>query len=157
MIYEIHHERRDEILLSTDKAKLDIKTIHNFLKTSYWAKDVPISVVEKSINNSLCFGVYEFDKQIGFARVISDYATFAYFLDVFILESYRGQGLGKWLMESIFRYSELQNLKTWLLSTADAHELYRQFGFKHLPSPERMMVISTSSGTEVKEPRNSQL
>ena len=144
-IYELHHERRNEILLSTDKSKLDITTIHNFLTTSYWAKDVLTSVVEKSINNSLCFGVYELDKQIGFARVISDYATFAYFSDVFILETYRGKGLGKWLIKSILEYSELQNLRTWLLSTVDAHELYRQFGFKSLPLPERLMILSTSS------------
>ena len=142
MIYEINHDWPSKILLSTDKSKLDITTIHNFLKTSYWAKGVPIAVVEKSISNSLCFGVYELDKQIGFARVISDYATFAYFSDVFILEAYRGQGLGTWLIKSILEYSELQNLRTWLLSTADAHELYRQFGFKNLPAPERMMVIS---------------
>lgn len=145
MIYEIHHESRNAILLSTDKSKLDITTTHNFLKTSYWAKDILMSVVESSISNSLCFGVYELNKQIGFARVISDYATFAYFADVFILEAYRGQGLGKWLIKSILEYSELQNLRTWLLSTADAHEFYRQFGFKNLPSPERMMVISSSS------------
>ncbi len=143
-IYELHHERQNEILLSTDKSKLDITTIHNFLKTSYWAKDVPISVVEKSISNSLCFGVYELDKQIGFARVISDYATFAYLFDVFILETYRGKGLGKWLIKSILEYSELQNLRSWLLSTADAHELYRQFGFK-IPLPERLMILSTSN------------
>lgn len=145
MIYEIHHERRQEILLSTDKSKLDITTIHNFLKTSYWAEDILMSVVEKSISNSLCFGIYELDKQIGFSRVISDYATFAYLADVFILEAYRGQGLGKWLIKSILEYSELQNLRTWLLSTADAHELYRQFEFKNLPLPDRMMVISASS------------
>ncbi len=100
--------------------------------------------MEKSITNSLCFGVYELDKQIGFARVISDYATFAYFSDVFILEAYRGKGLGKWLIKSILEYSELQNLRTWLLSTADAHELYRQFGFK-MPLPERLMILSTSN------------
>ena len=145
MIYEINHDWQSKVLLSTDKYKLDITTIHNFLKTSYWAKDVPIAVVEKSISNSLCFGVYELDKQIGFARVISDYATFAYFSDVFILEAYRGQGLGTWLIKSILEYSELQNLRTWLLLTADAHELYHQFGFKNLPAPERMMVISSSS------------
>ena len=145
MIYEINHDWQSKILLSTDKSKLDITTIHNFLKASYWAKDVPISVVEKSISNSLCFGVYELGKQIGFARVISDYATFACLFDVFILEDYRRQGLGKWLIKSILEHSALQNLRTWLLSTADAHELYRQFGFKNLPAPERMMVISTSS------------
>jgi GNAT superfamily N-acetyltransferase len=144
-IYEIHHERRDEILLSTDKSKLNITTIHYFLKTSYWAKNILISVVEKSISNSLCFGVYEVDKQIGFARVISDYATLAYFADVFILEAYRGQGLGKWLIKSILEYPELQHLRTWLLSTADAHGLYHQFGFKNLPSPDRLMVISSQS------------
>ncbi len=144
MIYEIYHDYWSKVLLSTDKSKLDIITIHNFLRTSYWAKDVPISVVEKSITNSLCFGVYELDKQIGFARVISDYATFAYFSDVFILEAYRGKGLGKWLIKSILEYSELQNLRTWLLSTADAHELYRQFGFK-MPLPERLMILSTSN------------
>lgn len=145
MTYEIHHERQNGILISTDKSKLDVTTVHDFLRTSYWAKDILISVVEKSINNSLCFGVYDFDKQIGFARVISDYATFAYFADVFILEAYRGQGLGKWLVKSILEYSELQNIRTWLLSTADAHGLYQQFGFKNLPSPERMMVSSTLS------------
>lgn len=141
-IYELRHECRHEILLSTDKSKLNITTIHDFLKTSYWAKDVLISVVEKSINNSLCFGVYDVDKQIGFARVITDYATLAYFSDVFILEAYRGQGLGKWLIKTILEYSELQNLGTLLLATADAHELYQKFGFKNLPSPERMMVSS---------------
>ena len=144
-IYELQHERRNETLLSTDKSKLDITTIHNFLKASYWAKDVPISVVEKSISNSLCFGVYELDKQIGFARVISDYATFACLFDVFILEAYRGQGLVKWLIKSILEHSALQNLRTWLLLTADAHELYRQFGFKSLPLPERLMILSTSN------------
>ena len=145
MIYEIYYEQQNFVLLSTDKSKLDLIIIHNFLKTSYWAKDIQISVVEKSINNSLCFGVYAFNKQVGFARVISDYATFAYLADVFILESFRGKGLGKWLIQSILEYSELQNLRTWLLSTADAHELYRQFRFKNLPSPERIMIISSSS------------
>ncbi|KJH72598.1 GNAT family N-acetyltransferase [Aliterella atlantica] len=145
MIYEIHHERRHEISLSTDKSKLDITKIYNFLKTSYWAEDILIPVIEKSINNSLCFGVYDLNEQIGFARVISDYATFAYFADIFIIEAYRGKGLGKWLIKSILEHPELQNLRTLLLSTADAHELYRQFGFKNLPLPERMMVISNAS------------
>lgn len=127
--------------ISTDKSQLDLEMIDNFLKTSYWAKDIPKSIVEKSIAHSLCFGVYDKEQQIGFARVISDYATFAYLADVFILESYRGQGLGKWLIQSILAHSELQNLRKFLLGTWDAHELYRQFGFNSLNRPERYMEI----------------
>ncbi len=142
MIYEIQHECRNEIFLSTDKSKLDIKTIHNFLKTSYWAKDILISMVEKSIKNSLCFGLYENSKQIGFAKVISDYATSALLRDVFILESYRGQGLGKWLIEHILAYPELQDAPKWLIGTKDAHELYRRYGFENLTAPETLMIRS---------------
>ena len=142
MIYEIRHETRNEILISTDKSKLDITTIHNFLKTSYWAKNILISVVEKSIKNSLCFGLYENKKQIGFAKVISDYATSALLRDVFILESYRGQGLGKWLIEHILAYPELQDVPKWLLGTKDAHELYRRYGFESLITPETLMIRS---------------
>jgi N-acetylglutamate synthase-like GNAT family acetyltransferase len=128
--------------ISTDKSQLDLAMIHDFLKTSYWAKDIPKSTVEKSITHSLCFGVYQKEQQIGFARVISDYATFAYLADVFILESYRGQGLGKWLIKSILAHSELQNLRKFLLGTRDAHELYRQFGFNNLNKPEIYMEIT---------------
>jgi len=128
--------------ISTDKSKLDLAMIHNFLKNSYWSKDIPIAVVEKSIANSFCFGVYKDNKQVGFARVITDYATFAYLADVFILESYRGQGLGKWLVKSILEHAELQGLRKWLLGTRNAHELYRQYGFQKLAIPEIYMEIS---------------
>ncbi len=148
MIYEIYHERRNEILLSTDKFKLDITTIHSFLKNSYWAKNILISVVEKSIKNSLCFGLYENEKQIGFAKVISDYATSALLRDVFILESYRGQGLGKWLIEHILAYPELQDVPKWLLGTKDAHELYRRYGFENLAAPETLMIRSNSKANQ---------
>jgi GNAT superfamily N-acetyltransferase len=142
MIYEIQHNSRSEILLSTDKSKLELITIHDFLKTSYWAKDISISIVEKSIKNSLCFGLYENSKQIGFAKVISDYATSALLRDVFILESYRGQGLGKWMIEQILECPELQDVPKWLLGTKDAHELYRRYGFKNLTAPETLMIRS---------------
>jgi len=144
MIYEIHHKRRSDIFLSTDKSKLDITAIHNFLKTSYWARNISVSVVEKSIKNSLCFGLYENKKQIGFAKVISDYAASALLRDVFILELYQGQGLGKWLIEHILVHPELQNVPKWLLGTKDAHELYRRYGFENLTAPETLMIRSNS-------------
>ena len=127
--------------ISTNKSKLDLAMIHNFLKNSYWSEDIPVAVVEKSIANSFGFGVYEDSKQVGFARVITDYTTFAYLGDVFILEGYRGQGLGKWLVKSILEHPELQGLKKWLLVTKDAHELYRQYGFQNLAKPEGYMEI----------------
>ncbi|MFB2971479.1 GNAT family N-acetyltransferase [Aerosakkonema sp. BLCC-F183] len=127
--------------ISTDKSKLDLDVIHNFLSNSYWAKNIPLSVVQKCIDNSFCFGVYEGEKQVGFARVITDYSTFAYFSDVFILEEYRGFGLGKWLIETIMAEPDLQGLRRWLLATKDAHWLYRQFGFEELKTPEWFMEI----------------
>lgn len=134
-------ERKEDFLISTDRARLNIKLIHRFLTDSYWAKNIPYTAVEKSINHSLCFGVYHTNQQVGFARVISDYATFAYLADVFILEEYRGRGLSRWLMEYIFHHPELQNLRRWTLVTRDAHELYRKFGFTGLQKPERYMEI----------------
>ncbi len=131
----------DRFYISTNKSKLDLAMIHNFLKNSYWAKNIPLKVVEESIENSLCFGVYEGSKQIGFARVITDYATFAYLADLFIAESFRGLGLGKWLVECILEYPELQGLRKWLLATRDAHELYRPYGFQ-MAKPERYMEIN---------------
>lgn len=133
------HDHR--FAISTDKSKLDLAVIHDFLKSSYWAENIPWSIVKKSINNSLCFGIYEEKKQVGFARVISDYATFAYLADVFILESYRGQGLGNWLIQSILEHPELQGLRKWLLATKDAHGLYRQYGFQDLKRPDTYMEI----------------
>jgi GNAT superfamily N-acetyltransferase len=128
--------------ISTDKAKLDIHAIHNYLSNeSYWAKGRTIETVTKSIENSLCFGVYVDEKQIGFARVVTDYAVFAWIMDVFILKDYRGNGYGKMLMNSIMNHEKLQNLQRWGLGTDDAHGLYEQFGFKPLSKPQNMMEI----------------
>ncbi|MFQ4146499.1 GNAT family N-acetyltransferase [Chlorogloeopsis sp. ULAP02] len=133
-------ELQHKFYISTDQTKLDTRMIHAFLKNSYWAENIPLAVVEKAIQNSLCFGLYESNKQVGFARVITDYATSALLKDVFILEPYRGQGLGKWFVEFILEYSELQDVQRWLLGTKDAHGLYRRYGFKNLTEPERIMM-----------------
>lgn len=125
--YEV---KKDHYLISTDKKLLDIEVIHSYLaKQSYWAMNIPKEVVEKSILHSLCFGVFSVDKQIGFARLVTDQATFAYLADVFILEDYRGKGLSKWLMHSIHAHPDLQGLRRWVLGTKDAHGLYEQFGW----------------------------
>ena len=131
--------RRGEYLISTDKRRLDLPVIHNFLTTSYWATGIPIETVKESIEHSLAFGVYREDQQVGFARVITDYATFAYIGDVLILEAFRGQGLSKWLMEVIAAHPGLQGLRRWVLLTRDAHELYRKTGFTEPKNPERYM------------------
>ncbi|WP_207532491.1 GNAT family N-acetyltransferase [Desertivirga arenae] len=132
-----------QLLISTDKTKLDIPLIHSYLsKESYWAKDIPLEIVERAIENSLCFGVYLDEKQIGFARIMSDYATFAYLADVFVLPQYRKKGVSKKLMEFIKEHPSLQGLRRWMLATADAHGLYKQFGFKALESPDRIMEIT---------------
>ena len=125
--------------ISTDKNRLDLAVIHNFLANSYWATGIPIETVKKSIEHSLNFGVYREGEQVGFARVITDYATFAYIGDVFILEEYRGQGLSKWLMQVIADHTELQGLRRWILITRDAHGLYRMTGFREPMDPERYM------------------
>lgn len=135
-------ELKNRFSISTDKSKLDLDVIHNFLSNnSYWAENIPLSVVQKCIDNSFCFGVYEGENQVGFARVITDYSTFAYFSDVFILEEYRGLGLGTWLIETIMAHPELQGLRRWMLATKDAHLLYQQFGFQELKTPEWFMEI----------------
>src|SRR5215831_14902244 len=122
--------RRDNYLVSNDKSKLDLDVIHGFLTESYWSPGVPLRIVKKAIENSLCFGVYDGEAQVGFARVVSDYATFAYLADVFILESHRGRGLSKWMMECIMTHPDLQGLRRWMLGTRDAHGLYSQYGFE---------------------------
>ena len=124
-----------EILISTDKVKLDIDFIHNYLSKSYWAKGIPKSVVERSIKNSLCFGIYKENIQIGFARVITDFATFAYLADVFIDENQRGNGLGKELINAIVTHKELIGVKRWHLLTDDAQGLYKQYGFSNPADP----------------------
>ena len=120
----VHEWRRGEYLISTDKNWLDLTLIHSFLTTSYWAAGIPLEVVRRSIEHSLSFGLYKEDQQIGYARVITDYATFAYLGDVFILEPFRGQGLSKWLMEVVVTHPELQGFRRWILLTKDAHGLY---------------------------------
>ena len=130
---------KDGYLVSTDKSKIDVETVHDFLSHSYWAENIPLGVVRKSIENSLCFGIYHQQKLVGFARAISDFATFAYLADVFILQSHRGKGLSKWLMECVLKHPELQGLRRWMLATKDAHGLYEQFGFKSFHWPERWM------------------
>ncbi len=128
-----------EYVISTDKHLLDISAIHGYLTTSYWAQGIPFETVKKSIEHSLSFGVYIQGKQIGFARVITDYATYAYIGDVYILEDFRGQGLSKWLMRVIADHPELQGLRRWVLLTRDAHGLYRKTGFTTPQNPERYM------------------
>ena len=128
------------IQISTDKTRLDIDLIHQYLsKESYWAIGRDIEIVKRSIDNSLCFGLYIDDKQIGFARVVTDYAIFAWIMDVFILKDYRANGYGKKLMNAIMTHEKLQNLQRWGLGTEDAHGLYEQFGFKPLSKPQNMM------------------
>jgi len=134
--------RRHNYLISTDRGKLDRTVIHRFLEGSYWAKGIPREIVERGIENSLCFGLYDGERQIGFARIISDLSTFAYLADVFVLESERGRGLGVWLIETIKDHPQLQGLRRWMLATADAHGLYRKFGFTALSRPERIMEIT---------------
>ncbi|MBZ5599418.1 MAG: GNAT family N-acetyltransferase [Acidobacteriia bacterium] len=137
----IQEYRRDEFVISTDRARLDLDVVHGFLTESYWAKGIPRELVARSIENSLCFGVYSEGRQFGFAQVISDYATYAYIGDVFVLESHRGRGLGKWLMDCIMQHPRLQGLRRWSLVTNDAHGLYAQFGFTALKSPEKHMEL----------------
>jgi GNAT superfamily N-acetyltransferase len=138
---------RDGFSISTDKSKLDVGVIHEYLsERSYWAQGRPLDVVQKAIEHSVCFGVYDDDQQVGFARVVTDYATFAWLCDVFILESHRGRGLGKWLIACVVAHPDLRGFKNFLLATSDAHELYRRYGgFDSLEKPEKWMRRSALS------------
>lgn len=132
--------KHGEFIISTDKSRLQIDVIQRFLiAESYWAKTRTREQTETTIKNSLTFGVYKGENQIGFARVVSDFATFAYLGDVFVLEEFRGRGLSLWLMETIVNHPELQNLRRWILATKDAHKLYEKFGFHDLKHPTRWM------------------
>ena len=133
--------RRDEYTISTDPARLDLSVVHGYLARSYWAAGIPADVVRRSIEGSLCFGVYHGAAQVGFARVVTDRATFGYLADVFVLEPHRGRGLSKWLVEVILAHPELAGLRRLLLATRDAHGLYAQFGFQPLAEPARWMEI----------------
>jgi len=152
----VMEHRQGDFVISTDPSRLDLDVIHNFLTHCYWAQGIPREVVARSIEHSLCFGIYDESSekltllpnagrsgalQVGFARVVSDFATIAYVGDVFVLESYRGRGLSKWMMECIMEHPALQGLRRWILLTRDAHGLYQQFGFTPLKSAERYMEL----------------
>jgi GNAT superfamily N-acetyltransferase len=125
---------------SSETNEMDIAVIHQYIARSYWAKNIPLSIMEKAIRNSLCFGVFTDDgAQVAFARVITDSATFAYLADVFVLEAHRGKGISKWMIENVIAFPNLQGLRRMLLATSDAHGLYEQFGFKALHSPTTFM------------------
>ena len=145
---DVEH-RRGGYSISTDKSKLDAGLVHEYLsERSYWAQGRPLDVVETSIEHSVCFGVYDGDRQVGFARVVTDYVTFAWLCDVFILESHRGRGLGKWLIECVVAHPDLRGFKSFLLATSDAHELYRRYGgFDSLEKPEKWMRRSALSNS----------
>jgi GNAT superfamily N-acetyltransferase len=137
-----NHWKRGEYEISTDRSRLDVDLVFAYLSNhSYWARGRKREVVIRSIDNSLNFGIFTQEKQVGFARVVTDKATFAWLADVFVIEEHRNQGLGKWLVEVITSHAELQGLRRWLLATRDAHELYRQFGFRELDEPMRWMEI----------------
>ena len=133
--------KRDQFTISNDPSRLDVDEICRFLSRSYWANKRERTAIETSIQNSLNFGVYDGDRQIGFARVVTDRATFAYLCDVFIHEDYRGRSIGKWMMECIMTHPDLQGLRRWLLATSDAHGLYSQYGFTPLSDPSVFMEI----------------
>ncbi len=132
--------KKGEYEIDTDKRRLDIAGIHKFLSTeSYWAKNRTLEQTLTAIENSICYGVYKGRSQVGFARVITDRATFAYLGDVYVLEDHRGRGLSKWLMQTIVDQPDMQGLRRWLLATRDAHGLYENYGFAGLVHPERWM------------------
>ena len=136
-----HEWRRGEYEMSTDPDRLDLDAIFDFLSTrSYWARERTREVVERSIHNSLPFGMYAGDRQIGFCRVITDYATFAWLADVYVLEEFRGQKLGEWLVETVLSHPELQGLRRWLLATRDAQGLYEKYGFKPIEGSTHYMI-----------------
>jgi GNAT superfamily N-acetyltransferase len=133
---------REGFSIITDRSRLDLDVVHRFLAGSYWARGIPRAVVERSIEGSLCFGLHEgrpAEVQVGFARVVTDYATFAWVGDVFVLEAARGKGLARWLMEVVIAHPDLQGLRRWILATRDAHGLYRQVGFAPLAHPEAFL------------------
>lgn len=129
------------ITVTADPSALDLDVVHGFLTTSYWAQGISRDVVARAIEHSLCFGAFDGDRQVGFARVITDRATYAYVSDVFVLDAHRGRGVGKRLMKAIRAHPDLQGLRRWTLFTRDAHGLYRQFGFRAPHHPERLMEI----------------
>ena len=138
-MHKVIEAHQDEYLMSTDPKKLDPAAVHAFLTTTHWAPGIPLSLVKKALSNSLCFGLYHKGKQVGLSRVVTDYATYAYLCDVYVLEAHRGKGLGHWMVECVMTHPELQNLRRFMLATRDAHGIYGAFGFTGLTAPERMM------------------
>ncbi len=137
---QIITEQKGDFIITTDKSKLDLKAIHNFLANeSYWSQDIPFEVVKAAVDNSLNFGLFYKDKQIGYARVVTDNTTIAYLGDVFVLKEFRGQGFSKWLIEKVMTHPDLQGLRRWILLTQDAHELYKKYGWTSIAKPERWM------------------
>jgi GNAT superfamily N-acetyltransferase len=134
-----YERRRGPFLVSTEPGRLDRALVHRFLTASYWAKGIPPAVVDRSIEGSIPFGLYHWDEQIGFARVVTDRATFAYLADVFVLPERRGAGLGRWLVECVMAHPDLQGLRRFLLATRDAHALYERFGFAPPLRPHSLM------------------
>lgn len=133
---------KDEFIISTDKNRLQISRIHQFLSThAYWCQDIPLETVKRAVESSLCFGLYHKDEQIGFARVVTDNATFAWLCDIYVEERYRAQGLSKWLMECVMSHPSLKNLRRICLATKDAHGLYENFGFEVIKTPQYWMEI----------------
>lgn len=130
-----------EVRVDTDPSRLDMDVIHGFLSQSYWARGIPRALVERAVRNSLCFGLYESERQVGFARVVTDQATFAYLADVFVVASHRGRGLSKILVAAVVADPRLQGLRRWMLATRDAHGLYARFGFEPLAVPARFMEL----------------
>jgi len=141
-----------EIKITTDKSVIDHEVVYGFLSQSYWARGIPKETYLKTLENSLCFSLFLNKKQVGFARIISDKASFAYLCDVFVLEEHRHKGLATKLTQHILNYPELQGLRRWLLATLDAHELYRKNGFTILENPERFMQIHNPSAYGIKNP-----
>ena len=163
---DIREWRRGEFLVSTDRARLDLNVVHGFLTNCYWAKGISRELVDRSIEHSLCFGIYDESgskdpglvnparpgvPQVGFSRVVSDLATVAYLGDVFVLEPYRGRGLSKFLLECVTQHPALQGLRRWILLTRDAHGLYQQFGFTPLKSADRYMELHRPDVYEIRK------
>ncbi|MCP4424602.1 MAG: GNAT family N-acetyltransferase [Chloroflexi bacterium] len=141
-LFPIQEYKRDGFVISTDPTRFDLDVIHAFLANeAYWSPDVPRETVARQMRHALCFGLYSGEAQAGFARVITDFTTFAYLADVFVLRPYRGRGLGKWLTLTILAHPELQGLRKWTLNTQDAHGLYQKFGFKNDPQPENYLLF----------------
>jgi GNAT superfamily N-acetyltransferase len=137
---QILNLKKGDFQLTTDANQMNLAVIHDFLANqSYWAKNIPFEIVKKAVENSLNFGLFQGETQVGYARVITDYATMAYLADVFVLPEYRGKGLSKWLMETIINHPDLQGFRRWILLTKDAHELYKQFGWKPVDNPALYM------------------